>query len=585
MKFKRLIIALNSILLLTTCAVSAQQQLSGQIYLNQLGFYPSGPKIAVVMADDAQEFELHDAATGRVVLTGKLSAKRTLATSNLTTKIADFSSFTHAGTYLITVAGKGSTAPFRIANDLHHPVAVSSLKAFYYQRASMPLEAVYAGKWARAAGHPDTTVLIHPSAAEGKRTAKSTINTTGGWYDAGDYNKYIVNSGISTGTLLAAYEDFPSYFDTLKTQIPAEGKKVPDLLLETLYNIRWMLRMQDPADGGVYNKCTNTHFDAMIMPDQAVQPRYVVQKGTAATLNLAAVAAQAARIFKHYPQQYPGLADSCLKAAVKAWGWAEKHPDVAYDQDEMNRKFEPQVTTGGYGDDKFGDEWIWSAAELFISTGSKVYYDAIWSRLNDATGIPGWSYVSMLGYYSLQRNLKSLPDYSMGMTGIMKKRILTIADRYIEVLSSHIFDTVFGDARSDYNWGSNSTVANQGILLINAYLMTGEQKYITAAISNLDYLMGRNATGYCFVTGMGVKSPLHPHHRPSLADGIEAPVPGFLVGGPNYEKQDKAAYMSNEPELSYTDLDSSYASNEVAINWNAPLVYISNAIEALQKKK
>ena len=113
---------------------------------------------------------------------------------------------------------------------------------------------------------------------------------------------------------------------TLKTNIPESNDDVPDILNEALYNIRWMLTMQDPNDGGVYHKCTNAKFDAMIMPDKATEKRYVVQKSTAATLDFAAVCAQASRIFSKYKKQFPGLADSCLNAAVKAWQWAEKNP-------------------------------------------------------------------------------------------------------------------------------------------------------------------------------------------------------------------------------------------------------------------
>jgi endoglucanase len=156
--------------------------------------------------------------------------------------------------------------------------------------------------------------LIHPSAASPQRSAGTTINSTGGWYDAGDYNKYIVNCGITMNTLLSAYEDFPKYFDTLNTHIPESGNKLPDILDEILYNLRWMLTMQDPYDGGVYNKCTNAAFDGMVMPGVTKLPRYVVQKGTTATLDFAAVMAQAARVFKKH---IPRLSDSCVKAAEK----------------------------------------------------------------------------------------------------------------------------------------------------------------------------------------------------------------------------------------------------------------------------
>lgn len=120
-------------------------------------------------------------------------------------------------------------------------------------------------------------VYIHPSAQTDKRPAGSIISSPGGWYDAGDYNKYIVNSGISTYTLLGAYEHNPEYFDTLKLNIPESNNKIPDILDEALYNIKWMLTMQD-ADGGVYHKLTNPNFDGFIMPDEADQKRYVVEK-------------------------------------------------------------------------------------------------------------------------------------------------------------------------------------------------------------------------------------------------------------------------------------------------------------------
>ena len=141
-----------------------------------------------------------------------------------------------------------------------------------------------------------------------------------------------------------------------------------------------------------------------------------------------------------------------------------------------------------------------------------------------------------------------------------------------------------GSRKSDFNWGSNSNAANQGILMINAWKLTGDIKYANAALTNLDYICGRNATGYHFVTGFGKRSPKHPHHRPSEADAVAEPVPGLMAGGPNPGMQDKCNYTFKEPETAYVDDYCSYASNEIAINWNAPLVYLANAIEAIQYK-
>ncbi|MEH3112883.1 glycoside hydrolase family 9 protein [Pedobacter terrae] len=568
---------------LAATTINAQQMIAPKVVLNQLGYYPKLEKSAVVINPVSEsKFELLSMPDRKSMYTGILSEPKTTGYSKIKTKIADFSAFDQAGHYIIHIDGVPESPVFKIADGVHHNLAVAALKAFYYQRASSVLDVNYAGKWYRAAGHPDTSVYIHPSAASKNRKIDSKINVSGGWYDAGDYNKYVVNSGISTSTLLSAYEDFSEYFMSREVHIPYAKNKVPDVLTEAVYNLRWMLKMQDPGDGGVYHKCTNLDFDGMVMPDQALSKRYVVAKGTAATLNLAAVAAQAYRIFKRFPEQYPGLADSCLLASKIAWRWSLNNPNVVYDQDLLNKTSDLKVTTGAYGDKDFEDEWIWASAELLASTGEQTYYDAFFARLNAPVSLPSWSNVGILGYYTLIRCEGQLPESSKSITSILKKKILTLADQYVAAFKTGAYHTVIGASIYDFAWGSNSSAMNQSILLINAYLFTKNNAYLDASVSNLDYVLGKNATGYSFVTGMGSKSPMHPHHRLSFADGIAEPIPGLLVGGPNREKQDGLKYDS-EPELSYLDDVNSYASNEIAINWNAPLVYVANAMECIEK--
>jgi endoglucanase len=471
------------------------------------------------------------------------------------------------------------------------PVAAAALKGYYFQRASMPLESVYAGVWARAAGHPDRVVFVHPSAATTARPAGTVISSPGGWYDAGDYNKYVVNSGITMGTLLGAYEDYTIYFDTLHALIPpvqgrAAAQGLPDILNEALYNLRWMLTMQDPVDSGVYHKCTNAAFDGMVKPGATKAPRYVVQKSTAATLDFAAVMAQASRVFRKYEGVLPGLADSCLGAAVGAWGWAVQHPAVVYDQDSMNKLYQPAITTGAYGDRIMDDERFWAAAELFVSTGDKKYEIGVKQGLGLRLSVPSWGSVGMMGVYSLlqQREARKGTSLVLGLglapeLDLLQQRMLHFADSLVRRQSA--FHTVMGARKSDFVWGSNSVAANQGMLLLKAFLLRQDKKYLNAALDNLDYILGRNATGYCFVTGLGGFSPLHPHHRPSISDGVMAPVPGLLVGGPNPGRQDHQVYPFFDAELAYIDNDQAYASNEIAINWNAPLVYLAGGIDAI----
>ena len=564
---------------------SATADTSNPIHLNQLGFYPHAPKKAIIIGNKpASKFYIISTNYKDTIYQGIPGPIEQSSNSSLSASVADFSACSKKGTYLLDIPGVGKSYPFAIEENVHHAVAIASLKGYYFQRASMPLEAKFAGKWSRPAGHPDTAVLVHPSAATATRKAGTAIATPGGWYDAGDYNKYIVNSGITMGTLLSAYEDFPEYFSKLNTNIPESNNATPDILDEIIYNLRWMLSMQDPGDGGVYNKCTNASFDGMVMPGVTKAPRYVVAKGTAATLDFSAVMAQSARILKKFDRSLPGLSDSCKHAAISAWKWAMANPSLAYDQNSINQSFEPKITTGGYGDSKFNDEWFWAAVELFITTKDNQFRSVISSNNNVALSLPSWGNVQMLGYYSLLRNEKLLPKDMANDMATIKSRLIQFDDNYVEHLSDNAFQTVMGESKRDFNWGSNSNAANQGIALIYGYVLTSNKTYLDAALSNLDYILGRNATGYCFVTGQGSFSSKHPHHRQSVSDGITEPVPGLLVGGPNPAMQDKCRYEFTEPETAYSDTDCSYASNEIAINWNAPLVYLANAMEALQRK-
>jgi endoglucanase len=551
------------------------------IALNQEGLYSREKKLAILVGSTTEKkFFVIKPEKNDTVFIGNIGNEMASRNSSLTCRALDLSAVTQSGKYIIAIPGVNNSYPFAISDFPLRSTAIASLKAFYYQRVSMPLEERYAGKWARPAGHPDINVLVHASAATALRKEGTVLSSPGGWYDAGDYNKYIVNSGITMGTMFSAYEDFADYFNKLPTNIPESANKIPDIIDELLYNLRWMLTMQD-TDGGVYHKCTNAAFDGMVMPGITQLPRYMVQKSTAASLDFAAVTAQAARVLKKFPELLPGLADSCIIASLKAYNWAIANSNVLYDQDEMNKKFEPKIATGAYGDGRLGDEWLWASSELYISTGDEKYASAIHKYLPQTGGLNSWSNVSMMGVYSLIRNDHALPPASKAMVGQMKQALVHFADSLLGNARTNAFHTVMGGSAKDFEWGSSAVAANQGILLINAFLVSEDKKYPEAALSNADYLLGRNATGYCFITGAGTKSTMKPHHRPSIADGITDPVPGLVAGGPNPGKQDGCTYMFSEPETCYLDDDCSYASNEIAINWNAPVVYLLNSLNYL----
>ncbi len=588
-KPSRLIVSLVLVLLplfLYSCAGAKEtQDYSASIRIDQLGYYPDAPKFASITNTGPSSFSVVDAATGKKVFTSELTGPLKSDYSPHETMIADFSAFKIPGSYRLSIPGKGESYIFRIGNGIFTGLTKGLVKGFYYQRMSIPLLPEYAGKWSRPEGHPDTAVVVHPAAALPGRPAGTVISCPRGWYDAGDYNKYIVNSGITMATLLSLYEDFPSYCDTLSLNIPESNDNVPDILNEILWNLRWMFTMQDPRGGGVYNKVTTAAFSGFVMPDKDTATRYVVPVSTPATLDFAAVMAQAGRIFKKFSPELPGLSDSCITAAKKAWAWAEKHPNVSYDQNKMNREFKPEVTTGAYGDNDFSDEFIWAAAELFITTQDISYYNAVNMIPDDKMPLPSWGNVRLLGYYSLVNNSGILAGKAKTGFDTLRARIIADAGKLAKGVSNTPYMAVMGKSAGDFVWGSNSVAANEGILLLQAYKLTGDIKYADLALGNLDYILGRNATGYSFVTGFGSLTPMHPHHRPSEADNVEDPVPGLLAGGPNPGQQDGCTtYPSSIPDESYTDTVCSYASNEIAINWNAPAAYLAGALDAILRK-
>lgn len=557
-------------------------KLNESIRLNQVGYFPDENKVAIVLSEEQLgKFFVWNSQNNKVVFfEGQAQKIDTKTLSGKTAWKVDFSDFSEEGIFEIGIPGFGKSFPFAIQKEIYSDLSKASLKAFYFQRASVEIRSEFGGVWAREAGHPDTLVQIHPSAVSATRPAGLIVSSPKGWYDAGDYNKYIVNSGITMGTLLSLYEEFPLYFQNQNLSIPESKNDLPDILDEVLWNLDWMLTMQDPADGGVYHKLTTAKFEGMVEPKKATNQRYLVSKSVAAALDFAAVMAQASRVFKTFSSE---KAVVCQKAAEKAWTWAIANPEIYYNQNEMNEAFDPDVVTGAYGDQNLSDEWVWAASELYISTQNLDYW-AILKSADLEYQLPSWSQVKWLGFYSLIRHEETLPQIPSEWLSMLKINLIAAANSYQLASQSQPYLSPMGANPKDFIWGSNAVAANQGILLLEAFKLSEKKDFLQSAKANLDYILGRNATGYSYVTGFGSKTPLHPHHRLATSRLDLPPLPGFIVGGPNPSQQDKCDYPSKVPDESFTDLACSYASNEIAINWNAPFAYLINAIHAHQTK-
>lgn len=532
---------------------------SDDVRIDQCGYLPTEPKMAFVEGN-ARMFVVVD-NDGRVVFSDTAQSAMPWHAAGCDVSRLDFSAVQQPGKYTIVVDDTLASFSFEISENPYAELQKASVRAFYYNRASMAIDSLYGGKWSRTAGHPDTNVQVHSSAASPDRPEGTVLSLPGGWYDAGDYNKYVVNSGITTYTMLLAAKLFPQTVLAAELNIPESGNQLPDFIDETLYNLRWMLSMQDPNDGGAYHKLTALSFEDFIMPDKCQKQRYVVAKGTAATLDLAATAAFAARLLPQISQDLVPLADSCKQVAQKAWAWAEKNPNVLF----RNPK---DVSTGEYGDFMVDDEWFWAAIEMWLMTGDDKYAQVAVAKDKDY-GVPTWGGVGTLAYFSLVAD-------DIFISGLNQENsAVALADKLLKAEAASPVSL----SLQDYAWGSNSSVANEAMVKLVAYKATGNAAYKTSALNDLHYILGRNGTGYCYVTGFGGKSPMNPHHRPSGADDVLEPVPGFLVGGPCTSvpsdcEDGSGLQRSKFPAKAYGDQQCSYSTNEIAINWNAPLAFV-----------
>ena len=537
------------------------------IKVDQVGYPLNGPKVALVSAP-ATIFEIRRSSVGGVVFRGTLEPPQRDPDSGDQVQAADFSGLRRAGSFYLVVPGVGRSWNFTVGKKVFEHTYYLTMRAFYGQRCgtAVDLGPEFPG-YAHAICHQHGE--FHPSSG-----ASGPRDNIGGWHDAGDYGRYMVNSGITTGTLLWTWEIYGQKLKNIPLKIPESGNGTPDILNEVRWNLEWMLKMQDD-DGGAWHKQTSEHFSSFVAPEDDKLPSEVIgtgaapYKSTCATADLAAVGAIAARVYKPYDAKFAARA---LDAARRAWAWTEKNPDVTF-------RNPPGVTTGEYSDASCKDERLWAAAELWRTTGEAAYHNFF--LINFAEFLPNldsppaenWSSVGSMGLWTYA--LSSRKDADPKAVAAIRERTLEAAHSVVERTRSNPY-RVSMQAR-DYVWGSNGVAAGYGMYLLIANQFEPDNSFVDAARDNLHYLMGRNTFSLSWVTQVGDHPFQHPHHRPS-GDGKQSGAwPGLLSGGPNARPQDKvlAAFPKDlPPAKGYADQLASYASNEICINWQASLVFL-----------
>jgi endoglucanase len=570
--------------------------------VNQTGYFLDGPKRATILSDSAEPlaFKLED-ADGVMVGEGLTSPAGFDPTVGSKTQIADFSTLTSPGDgYRLVVDGKTSY-PFSVGHDVYGKLRVDALSWFYPQRSGIAIRGDIAGDaYARPAGHVqdspnrgDTQVTCLTGKVATKLYGKTwtcdyTLDVSGGWYDAGDQGKYVVNGGIAVAQLLGTFERglkygkgaSPVMSDSL-SRIPENGNGVPDILDEARWELEFLMKMMvpdgQPLAGMVHHKVHDTKWtNVPMLPHLDPELRALHRPSTAATLNLAAAAAQGARLFAPYDEAF---SETLLAAAKKAWLAAASNPVLfAPDSDGLQGG-------GDYSDTDIADETYWAAAELYMTTGDARYLTALksssyWAApVFSAIGAFHWRNVAALARLDLALYGDNLPEDDRAM---IQASVASAAKAFLSLQQKEPFGHIYRPAGNRYDWGSNQLILQNMIVVSAGYDLTGELTLLNSVRESMDYLFGRNAMNMSYVTGYGSAFSKNQHSRwyaHQVDNTLPNPPAGTLAGGPNSSLVDDIAKTRLKgcwPQTCYADDIMSWGTNEMTVNWNAPLVYIAS---------
>ncbi|MGV9755684.1 glycoside hydrolase family 9 protein [Streptomyces tricolor] len=557
-----------------------------RVRVNQVAYLPAGPKNATLVTDATARlpWQLRN-AQGTTVARGLTVPRGVDASSGQNVHSIDFGSYRGRGTGYTLVADGETSHPFDIDAAAYRRLRLDSVKYYYTQRSGIAIRDDLRPGYGRAAGHlnvapnqGDANVPCQPGVCD------YTLDVTGGWYDAGDHGKYVVNGGIATWELLSTYErsltartGHPAALGDGTLALPESGNKVPDVLDEARWELEFLLKMQVPAGqplaGMAHHKLHDEQWTGLpLLPDQDPQKRELHPPTTAATLNLAATAAQAARLYRPFDKAFAARA---LTAARTAWQAALAHPDLLAD---------PNDGTGGgaYNDDDVTDEFYWAAAELYLTTGERQFADHVLDspvHTADIFGPTGfdWGHTAAAGRLDLALVPSRLPGRDQ-----VRRSVIKAADTYLATLTAHPYGMPYAPAGNRYDWGSSHQVLNNGVVLASAYDLTGAAKYRDGALQGMDYVLGRNALNMSYVTGYGEVSSHNQHSRwyaHQLDPTLPNPPSGTLAGGPNSSIQDPYAQSKLTgcvSQFCYIDDIQSWSTNETAINWNAALARMAS---------
>lgn len=533
------------------------------IVVDQLGYRPASQKVAVIrdpqVGYDAQvsfspgsRYAVVNRA-GQTVKEGAAVPWNGGATDSASGDKVwwfDFSEVTTPGTYRIVDVEKNVSSPeFEIDDYVYRSALKHAVRMYYYQRAGFAKSAQTAGAdWADGASHLGAGQDAEARAATAKSDGSLVRDVRGGWYDAGDYNKYTAWAAQTVITLLHAYDEHPAAFGD-DYGIAESGNGLPDLLDEVKWSLDWIARMQD-GDGSLL--CIAGLASAS-PPSAARGPTYYGPATTNATLMGAAAFAHGSQIYGQRPEASLKAYAADLQArAVKAWRWALANPRALYyNNDESKQPGSGGVGAGQQETDDAGRlvSKVTAAVHLYALTGDAEYRSVVESNFGSVLSSSGpneWDMekADVLLHYA------GLP----GISGDVKSAILSQFVANVGANNTNQLPAVTAQVDpyraflKDYTWGSNQIKLAQGRLyqqLAKHGSGATAKAAARAAEDYLHYLHGVNPLGLVYLTNMkraGAESSAKTQYHTwfsegtrwdEVSDSTPGPAPGFVVGGPN----------------------------------------------------
>ena len=406
-----------------------------------------------------------------------------------------------------------------------------------------------------------------------------TRDVSGGWYDAGDYGKYVVNGSWSVALMLLTGLHAP---DALDHPIePLAGPSgVPDWIDVAVAELDWLARMQGP-DGGVYHKATTRDWPSLdAAPRDDAATRYLMPVSSTATAGFAAAMSLGAKVLTPHDAERAARFE---RAAGRALAWLDAHSDLVMTE----RLYDGREYGGAYmdrddADERFFAHAAWAAlkrTKQAVARAERLIPKR--RRALDASGNDtSWNETDLLGMWAL----KSVDDALSPDARTEVHEALRAAAREWRVLQRGSPWLLPMRDDQGFPWGSNGMLATIGWHWLLWARADGDDGFAEAAEALLPYFHGRNPLGQTYVTN--AKGARDPHLRPVVSGAIELP-PGFLVGGPNSIDLagDPAggAILGRAPLRMYVDRRESFATNEVAINWQAAWALYASLLVAASR--